>query len=127
MKTRERWLILLGAVLGSEYYRKEVVSTINSRSCSEHDIATVLSLIEQEKFTDVKSAMEGIGIKINDNLKVVDSILADLKREVLKHQFLEAASLLSICANTQPESFIPKLKVIVEQLESSNYVSQEND
>ena len=86
MKTRERWLILLGAVLGSEYYRKEVVSTINSRSCSEHDIATVLSLIEQEKFTDVKSAMEGIGIKINDNLKVVDSILADLKREVLKHQ-----------------------------------------
>lgn len=127
MKTRERWLILLGAVLGSEYYRKEVVSTINSRSCSEHDIATVLSLIEQEKFTDVKSAMEGIGIKINDNLKVVDSILADLKREVLKHQYVEAASLLSICAKTQPESFIPKLKVIVEQLESSNYVSQEND
>ena len=127
MKTMERWLILLGAVLGSEYYRKEVVSTINSRSCSEHDIATVLSLIEQEKFTDVKSAMEGIGIKINDNLKVVDSILADLKREVLKHQYVEAASLLSICAKTQPESFIPKLKVIVEQLESSNYVSQEND
>ena len=127
MKTRERWLILLGAVLGSGYYRKEVVSTINSRSCSEHDIATVLSLIEQEKFTDVKSAMEGIGIKINDNLKVVDSILADLKREVLKHQYVEAASLLSICAKTQPESFIPKLKVIVEQLESSNYVSQEND
>ena len=127
METRERWLILLGAVLGSEYYRKEVVSTINSRSCSEHDIATVLSLIEQEKFTDVKSAMEGIGIKINDNLKVVDSILADLKREVLKHQYVEAASLLSICAKTQPESFIPKLKVIVEQLESSNYVSQEND
>ena len=127
MKTRERWLILLGAVLGSEYYRKEVVSTINSRSCSEHDIATVLSLIEQEKFTDVKSAMEGIGIKINDNIKVVDSILADLKREVLKHQYVEAASLLSICAKTQPESFIPKLKVIVEQLESSNYVSQEND
>ena len=127
MKTRERWLILLGAVLGSEYYRKEVVSTINSRSCSEHDIATVLSLIEQEKFIDVKSAMEGIGIKINDNLKVIDSILADLKRETLKHQYLEAASLLSICAKTQPESFIPKLKVIVEQLESSNYVSQEND
>ena len=127
MKTRERWLILLGAVLGSEYYRKEVVSTINSRSCSEHDIATVLSLIEQEKFTDVKSAMEGIGIKINDNLKVVDSILADLKREVLKHQYVEAASLLSISAKSQPESCIPKLKVIVEQLESSNYVSQEND
>ena len=127
MKTRERWLILLGAVLGSEYYRKEVVSTINSRSCSEHDIATVLSLIEQEKFTDVKSAMEGIGIKINDNLKVVDSILEDLKREVLKHKYVVAASLISICAKTQPESFIPKLKVIVEQLESSNYVSQEND
>ena len=127
MKTRERWLILLGAVLGSEYYRKEVVTTINSRSCSELDIATVMSLIEQEKFIDVKGAMEKMGIRIGDNLKVIDSILADLKREALKHQYAEAASLLSICAKTQPESFIPKLKVIVEQLESSHYVSEEND
>lgn len=127
MKTRERWLILLGAVLGSEYYRKEVVSTINSQSCTESDVAQVLSLIEQEKFIDVKKAMEGIGIRIDGNLKVIDSILADLKREALKQQYAEAASLLSICAKTQPESFMPKLKVIVEQLESSPYVSKEND